>query len=118
MARVNEMGALIDKGDGGKALDGCHKLRAEVRDHFTDEEDLLRAAEFPRLDNHIASHDTTQQSINQIISNCGEACINSGSSACINELGFILLDHFVRGDLDFKSHLQTKNLANNNNHGG
>lgn len=118
MARVNEMEALIDEGDGREALDVCHKFRAQVRDHFADEEDLLRAAEFPRLDNHVVSHDKTQEAINQVTSNCGEACISSGSSDCIKELGIILLDHFVRGDLDFKSHLQTRNLAKDNGKSG
>ena len=118
MARVNKMEALIDKGNGGEAIGSCHKLRVEIRDHFAEEEDLLKAAEFPRLDDHVASHDKTQEKINQVISNCGEACINSGSSACVNELGLILLDHFVRDDLDFKSHLQTKHLAKDNGKSG
>lgn len=118
MARVNEMAALIDESDGGEALDACHKLRAEVRDHFADEEDLLRTAEYPRLDVHVASHDKTLRIFNQVISNCGEACINSGSSACIKKLGFILLDHFVRSDLDFKSHLQAKKLEKDNGKAG
>jgi len=117
MGRLNEMEAHFDEGAGGEALDACHQFRAQIRDHFSDEEDLLRAAGFARLDDHIASHNKTQETIDQVTSNCGEACINSGSNACIKELGVILLEHFVRGDLDFKSHLQTKNLANDNNNG-
>ena len=113
MARVNEMEALINKGGGGDALDACHQFRAQIRDHFAAEEDLLRAAEFTRLDDHIASHAETEEELNQVISSCGEACINAGSSACVKKLGTTLLEHFVRGDLDFKSHLQTRNLARN-----
>ncbi len=118
MARVKEMETLIDEGGGPEVLDACHKLRVQVKVHFADEEDLLKAAGFPRLDDHIVSHDKTQEEINQVISNCGEVCISGGSSACIKELGIILLDHFVRGDLDFKSHLQIKNLAKDNLEGG
>ena len=102
---------LGDK-NGDEALVQCRKFRDHLKHHFTDEEEVLTRADFPRLEEHLDSHRETLEKYDTLFSECGEACTKSGNSSCMETLSYLLFDHFLRGDLDFKSFLQSKNLAN------
>ncbi len=91
----------------------CNEFRELTRKHFDDEVEILRKAGFPRLESHIKTHEKTLEECGKIFSNCGETCKDDNPSCpCMEDLSFLTLDHIVRNDLDFKSHLQTRNLAN------
>ena len=101
---------LGDK-NGDEALAQCRKFRELLNQHFTDEEEILTRAGFPRLADHLDSHRDALEKYDTLFSECGEACTKSGNSSCMETLSYLLFDHFLRGDLDFKSFLQSKNLA-------
>ena len=109
---LREINAHLGEKDGEKAFAACQKLGQMLNEHFDSEEGILRQAEFPRLDSHVATHDNTRDLLKQACTECGRVCRENQPVTCIPDLTFILVDHFLRGDLDFKSHLQTVNLAN------
>lgn len=111
VASLNNISALIDKGKGKQAFAECLAFRKLTRDHFDEETEILREAEFPRLKNHIRTHKKTLKQFDEVFSGCGDICKESGPCPCREDLSFLTLDHIVRHDLDFKSHLQTRNLA-------
>ncbi|MBL4691073.1 MAG: hemerythrin domain-containing protein [Rhodospirillales bacterium] len=96
---------------GGEALAQCRKFREFLKQHFTNEEEILTQAGFPRLDSHLDAHREALDKYTTLFSECGESCTKSGNSQCMESLSYLLFDHFLRGDLDFKSFLQSKNLA-------
>jgi len=100
--------------EGEKAFAACQRLEKLLEEHFDSEEEILRTAEFPRLESHLTSHRETGDLLKQACTACGQACRENQPATCLPDLTFILVDHFLRGDLDFKSHLQTVNLANDN----
>ena len=108
---LREINSHIGEKDGEKAFAACQKLGKMLKDHFESEEEILRKAKFPRLESHLISHEETQDLLKQACTECGRVCRENQPVTCIPDLTFILVDHFLRGDLDFKSHLQTMNLA-------
>ncbi|NQV84080.1 MAG: hypothetical protein HQ494_09695 [Rhodospirillales bacterium] len=94
-----------------KAFEQCLAFRDLMKQHFDDEDKILLWADFPRQADHQVSHRESLEKFGAIYSECGEACTKSTDSPCMENLSYLLLDHFLRGDLDFKSYLQTKNLA-------
>ena len=96
---------------GAEALEQCKTFRELLDRHFAEEEDILEEAKFPRLAEHLASHKDTRDRIHKVFTECGEVCTKPGEIPCVDNLAFFLFDHFLRGDLDFKSFLQTRNLT-------
>ncbi|MBT3307428.1 MAG: hypothetical protein HN377_13235 [Alphaproteobacteria bacterium] len=96
---------------GKKALEQCLEFRDLMKQHFNDEDEILDQANFPRRAQHLKDHRESMEKFDAIFSECGEACTKSKDVSCIDDLSYLLFDHFLRGDLDFKSYLQTKNLA-------
>lgn len=111
---VEEMAALMKGGHGEQAYAQCLKLRDQIERHAAAEEKILQGAKFPRLDKHRKDHENARAELKEIFDNCGEACKKATSSPCTQELSLNIFDHILRGDLDFKSFLQTKNLASEN----
>ena len=94
-----------------QAFAGCLTFRKLTRKHFDEEAEILREAEFPRLKSHLREHGIFIGKIEEAFSGCGSICKESDPCPCLENLSFCTLDHIVRNDLDFKSHLQTRNLA-------
>jgi hemerythrin-like metal-binding protein len=94
---------------GKKALEQCREFRSLMKQHFADEEDILTQADFPRQAAHRLSHRESLMRYDAIYSDCDEVCTESADDSCTEELTFLLFDHFLRSDLDFKSYLQTRN---------
>lgn len=94
-----------------EAIEQCRKFRALLQRHFAEEEDILDQAKFPRMDEHRETHRETLERFERIYSGCGEACAKAGKTPCMEDLAYLLFDHFLRGDLDFKSYLQTRKRA-------
>lgn len=111
---LNEMMTSVSEGKGGKVYAACKKLQGLLDAHFEDEEAILRDADFPDLSGHAASHAVTTERFNLVCATCGEACKDNRAGPCIPDMTFLLFDHFVRGDLLFKSFLQVKGLASGN----
>lgn len=109
---LQEINAHLGEKEGEKAFATCLKLREMLEEHFESEEKILRQAEFPRLESHLISHKETRELLKQSCTTCNQVCRDNDPATCLPDLTFILVDHFLRGDLDFKSHLQTMNLAN------
>ncbi len=108
---LNKVSALIDEGQGKAAFATCNEFRELTRKHFEEEVKILREAEFPRLKTHLKEHKKFLGKVEEVFSGCGATCKDGISCPFIEDLSFMTLDHIVRNDLDFKSHLQTKNLA-------
>jgi hemerythrin-like metal-binding protein len=104
---------LGDK-EGEKAFAACQKLGEMLEDHFKSEEEILHKSDFPRMENHLATHNETRELFKKACTECGQVCRKNGPTECLEDLTFILVDHFLRGDLDFKSHLQAVNMSNDN----
>ncbi len=109
---LNKISALIGEGKGTQAFAECLTFRKLTRNHFDEEEEILRGAEFPRLKSHLVAHKKSLEQFEEIFSGCGNICKESDPCPCREDLSFLTLDHIVRNDLDFKSYLQTRNLAN------
>ena len=113
LAYLSKLKDLMESGRGEEAHAECLTFRKMFEAHYADEEELLRQAGFPRMDAHLATHEESRQSLNGVFSSCGAACKNNTSGGCIEELLSILVHHFLKGDMDFKSFLQTRGLADN-----
>ena len=112
MACLGEVMAFMNSGKGEKAYAACQNLRRLIEAHLSDEEDILRKAEFPRLAVHLASHEEIREHLNTVFSTCLEACRDNCAGPCIQDLAAVFTHHFLDGDLDFKFFLQAKGLAN------
>jgi len=108
---LKTISTLIGEGKGKQAFAECLTFRELTRNHFTYESKILHEAEFPRLETHLEDHKTALGKLEEIFSDCGMICKESVPCPCMEDLSFVTVDHIVRNDLDFKSHLQTKNLA-------
>lgn len=109
---LQEINVHLGEKKGKKAFAACQKLKKLIEAHFENEEEILRKADFPRLESHLTTHEETRKLFKEVCTACGQVCRNNDPTKCLPDLTFILIDHFLRGDLDFKSHLQTMNLAN------
>ncbi len=97
--------------EGEKALATCKKFRRLVEKHSADEEDILRQAGFPELRRHMEGHAQASEQMEKIFEGCGEACKHGNAGPCMDTLTHHLLDHIIRHDLGFKSHLQSIKMA-------
>ncbi len=111
---LNEMMALMDEGKGKKVHTKCLEFRRLLDAHHADEESILRDAEYPRLNDHLVSHGETKERFNYVFTSCSEVCKDNRADPCLIDMNSILIRHLLQADMDFKSFLQTKGLANNN----
>ena len=111
---LQEINAHLCDKKGEKTFAACKRLMKMLEAHFESEEEILRTAGFPRLDGHIGMHEETRESLRQVCMACRQVCRNNQTVTCLPDLIFVIIDHCLRGDLDFKSHLQTVNMANDN----
>lgn len=108
---VGDMAELMKDGHGAEALAACKAFRELSKAHFRSEEEILEKAKFPRMKAHIQTHEDSLEQMQKVFGGCGERCREATSSPCIEELSHLVYEHLLRGDLDFKSYLQTKKLA-------
>ncbi len=111
---VDGMAALMKDGHGEEAYAECLKLRGMMERHAAAEEKILQDAKFPRLVQHRKDHEKVRGQVKEIFAHCGEVCKKDTSCPCVQDLSLNMFDHIIRGDLDFKSFLQMKNLASDN----
>ncbi len=111
---LKELAILVGQAKSEETHAKCQELQHLVDSHFADEESFLRDSDFPRLDKHVAQHLESSESFNRICSSCEDACKGNSAGPCLPNLAIVLVDHFLQGDLDFKSFLQMKGLANGN----
>lgn len=97
-----------------KAYGVCKSLRALFDAHCEEEEKFLHEADFPRLADHLETHVKVKEILNTACTTCLEVCKDNRGGACLADLSSIFIDHFLQGDMYFKSFLQTRGLAMNN----
>lgn len=114
IACLDSIKALIDERKAEEAFEECLKFRKFSDDHNEYEEKVLRDSGFPRQMDHQKSHQETIDKMDEVFSSCGEACKKSAATNCMEDMSMILVEHILRGDLDFKSFLETVNLADDN----
>jgi len=83
-----------------------NRLVVEAGDHFRREEEFLEKADFPRLENHKAYHRKLliQADITKRV--CEGIDTEHNLQECVDHMAQFLVDDILRGDLDFKSHLE------------
>lgn len=89
----------------------CLALREQLRRHFQGEERLLADVAFPRLQEHVSTHEAAQRKVKNIIGECCEDCSKGLKIECIRRWIEAILDDVLLADLDFKSYLQHKNIV-------
>lgn len=89
----------------------CIALRERMRSHFQAEERLLADAVFPRLREHVSTHEAALRKVKTMIGECCEDCGNGLKIECIRRWCEAILDDVLLADLDFKSYLQYKNIV-------
>ncbi len=89
----------------------CLLLRERMRKHFRREERFLADAAFPRLREHISTHQEAEQKVEKIIGDCCEDCSKGLKIECVRRWIEAILNDVLLADLDFKSHLQHKNIT-------
>ena len=113
MECLSELAAIVGEGKAEKVHAKCLELRGLLDAHFVYEEDILREAAYPRLDDHLYSHRKTTARLSHVCTKCLEACKDNLAGPCIMDMTTILIHDFLHEDMDLKSFLQTKGLANN-----
>ncbi len=109
---LNNILTLCGEGKGDEAFAKCMAFRQLTREHFNEEVGILSEAEFPRLEAHLGEQKNFLRKVEEVFSNCGMTCKGSSSFyPCVENLWFMTVDHLLRYDLDFKSHLQAVNMA-------
>ncbi len=114
LACLKEIATLMGEAKGEETHAKCQELQRLIETHFAAEESLLHESRFSRLDAHIASHRETAKDFEHICTSCKSACKDNCAGPCLPEMAVLLVSHFLHGDLDFKSFLQVKGLANGN----
>ena len=112
LERINQLATLVGEGKGKDASDKCQEIQQLLNDHFAEEEDILRAAEFSHLDDHLESHMNTTGRFSHVCSSCDKACLDNRAGPCIQDMTTIIIHHILGDDMKFKSFLQIKGLAN------
>jgi hemerythrin-like metal-binding protein len=117
---LNAMNAAREACDLKAARACCHGLREQLRQHFDAEEQLLRGSNFPRLDEHLETHDAAWRVIGLASGDClgeggrksqGDCQLMSEHNGCAERWTHAILRHVILADLDFKSHLQAQKLV-------
>jgi len=103
---------------GEDAYEECLNFRAEIERHFEKENRFLRVIQFPRWQRHLTSHSKFTDHLLTYCAFCGERCRKSQEEECLTDLYAMLVEHFIKGDLDFKSYLEHENLANKQRRNG
>jgi len=111
IAHLNKMKRCFAEHQGGEAREACDLLQILMDEHNDREEKILRDAKFPRLDEHIESHETISEACRNVLAGCGMACLNNKEDNCTTRLSISVIEHIVSNDLDFKSFLQDEGLA-------
>ncbi len=113
-ASLENLDAFNTEGNTEQAFAECQRFRKLAANHLSFEENVLDDAGFSRLDMHRKTHVEFSGKIEEVFSPCGETCKETRRRSCNEVMSFILVDHLLRNDLDFKSFLQTKKLADGN----
>lgn len=108
---LNIIFTFSNEGKGALAFAECMAFRKLAEKHFDEEVEILREAEFPRLETHAREHMNLLGKFDEIFSVCCMVCKEGVPCPYMEDLSFLTVDHLVRHDLDYKSHLQVKNLA-------
>jgi hemerythrin-like metal-binding protein len=106
-AAVEAVGASIEMRDFAHSAELVDRFVATAMQHFDNEEALLRRAEYPNLDGHIAFHRSLLTSAGRLRQVCATASQTHQAEGCYSATVAFLLDDVVRGDHEFKSYLQT-----------
>ena len=104
---VRHLNGIVAPEPAGSAdmAQNCRRLLDCLDTHFRHEEQILDHATFPRLTEHVRSHADVLRRARELRAHCGEVCRDQAPSDCVREWVSLIVEHLVRSDLDFKSHL-------------
>lgn len=104
---VRYLNAIVapDPAEAGRMAQNCRRLYEYLSTHFRHEERVLDRAAFPRLVEHTRSHSDVLCRARELRATCGELCRDRATTECTREWVSLIVEHLVRSDLDFKSHM-------------
>jgi len=111
MSSINDMYALAKEKKGQAVFAKCCELEKKLVTHLRDEEEILSKANFPRTEQHQNTHEQAIHDFRYSNTKCGQTCLTDCMVPCLPELAALLVQHIVRDDTDFISHLQTTELS-------
>ncbi|HEY9163848.1 MAG TPA: hemerythrin family protein [Magnetovibrio sp.] len=111
VSSINEVSAAISSGE----YDRCSALLDDFlkicTDHFTSEEQLLRALDYPLLDDHAVFHKELVIKAKSVKALCMDRNAPDSIRRCFDEMATLLIEDVVRGDLQFVSFLIEKGVV-------
>jgi hemerythrin len=106
VALLNEIIGSFESDRHKHVEEACEKLRRLLAAHFEFETDLLKQIDFPGASLHGKAHNESLEAVQRLIQKCGRSCRRGMPSECAAEWCYLVVDHLVRADLEFKSFLQ------------
>jgi len=108
---INEILGAID----GERYDLCRELFGAflsiAREHFSEEEEILRKAGFPGLEYHAHYHSKLLGQAEAVREMCDGLTDKRPLRLCFEELVGFLIDDIIAGDMEFKSYLAACGLT-------
>lgn len=110
---INELTNLLFEGGAWASIVAkSEELNRDAVAHFASEEKVLEQARYPQLRQHRAEHRRLTQQLADIIGHLAEVTRPSRTDIeATLYLRSMLLDHFFRKDIPYKSHLMTSRGA-------
>ena len=104
---VRYLNAIVapEPAEAHRMAQNCRRLYEYLSAHFRHEERVLDHAAFPRLAEHASSHSDVLRRARELRASCGELCRDQAATECAREWVSLIVEHLVRSDLDFKSHM-------------
>jgi hemerythrin-like metal-binding protein len=108
---IQEIETSIEEERGNLCESLIPEFFEKARQHFVDEEHILRKINFPKLEEHQSQHQELLKKGEKI----REICVHSGNGPDIEkrleEMIEFLLGDILEADMQFKSYLQESDLA-------
>jgi hemerythrin len=104
---INDLSELLTQEQGWPLIvDKSRKLRNSCFSHFDDEEVVLERAKYKRLRSHKTEHRLIRRQLGDILSFIESVAVPSrAQTEAVLLLRSILVNHFFRFDIGYKTHL-------------
>ena len=97
-----------DKDQCGQMLEAFVEV---AKNHFANEEEILRQVGFPGLERHCAYHHELITRANAVKDLCKEMQNQTLLKECFDEMCTFLIDDIIKGDHEFVSYLKVAGVA-------
>jgi hemerythrin-like metal-binding protein len=99
----NELMDILESGDDGKISGKIADITTALSTHLQNEERVMKEVGYRRHDIHVEQHREARVQYDALIGNAEK---NGYEVGLASEILSILVDDFIKADMDFKSHLQ------------